>query len=188
MTKKRMISLAAALAAGFVLTACGGTAPKLKADMPVEKEFQEVSVHDPAIVEGEDGEYYIFGSHLAVAKTDDLMNWTYVNQGVKDDNPIIPDVYKVMKDAFEWSHSNTYWAPEVVRSRNGKYLMYYCNCQEDTPVSCLGLAVSDQVEGPYENQGLLLKSGMGADELDEDGNLYQATVDPNTVVSFFRRT
>lgn len=181
MAKKRTIGLAAVLAASAVLTACGGTAPKLKADKPVEKEFQEVSVHDPAIVEGEDGEYYIFGSHLAVAKTDDLMNWTYVNQGVKDDNPVIPDVYHVMEDAFEWSHSNTFWAPDVVKSRNGKYLMYYCNCQGDSPVSCLGLAVSDQAEGPYENQDLLLKSGMGADELDEDGDLYQATVDPNTV-------
>ena len=162
-------------------TSACGKQEKLMADTPVEKEFSEVSVHDPSIVQGEDGSYYIFGSHLAVAKTDDLMNWSYVNQGVKDDNEIIPDVYSVMKDAFEWSHSNTFWAPDVVKLNDGKYHLYYCNCQGDTPVSCLGTAVSDSVSGPYENEGLMLRSGMDAGEEDEDGNLYQATVDPNTV-------
>lgn len=174
------VGVLAALCLG--VTACGGGGnTKLKADTPVEKEFQEVSVHDPAIVQGEDGEYYIFGSHLAVAKTSDLMNWTYVNQGIKDSNTVIPNVYKTMKEAFEWSHSNTFWAPDVIQLEDGTYHMYYCNCQGDMPLSCLGMAVSDSAEGPYENQGILLKSGMDAGEKDEDGNLYQATIDPNAV-------
>ena len=154
---------------------------KLKEETPVEKKFDEVSVHDPSVIQGEDGAYYIFGSHLAVAKTTDLMNWNYVNQGVKNDNDVIPNVFSTMKEAFEWSHSNTFWAPDVVRLKDGSYRMYYCNCQGDAPVSCLGIASSDSVEGPYTNQGLLLKSGMGASEKDEDGNLYQAASDPNTV-------
>lgn len=151
------------------------------ADTPVEFEFSEVSVHDPSIIQGEDGDYYIFGSHLAVAKTSDLMNWEYVNQGVKNDNSVIPDVYFQMEDAFEWAHSNTFWASDVVRLNNGTYKMYYCNCQGDTPLSCLGIAASDSVAGPYTNEGILLRSGMGADVDDEDGNLYQATEDPNVV-------
>jgi arabinan endo-1,5-alpha-L-arabinosidase len=69
----------------------------------------------------------------------------------------------------------------VVKLKNGTYAMYYCNCQGDSPLSCLGLATADSVEGPYTNQGFLLKSGMDASEPDEDGNLYQATVDPNVV-------
>ena len=163
------------------LTACAGQGEKLKADEPVEYEFENVSVHDPSIVEGEDGAYYIFGSHLAVAKTEDLMNWTYVNQGIKNENEIIPDVYKVMKDAFEWAHSNTFWAPDVVKLNDGKYHFYYCNCQGDSPLSCLGTAVSESVAGPYENEGLMLRSGMDATEKDADGDLYQAAYDPNTV-------
>lgn len=158
-----------------------GQKEKLKADEPVEKEFEEVSVHDPSVVLGEDGSYYIFGSHLAVAKTDDFMNWETVNQGVSNASSVIPDVYLTMKDAFEWSHSNTFWAPDVAKLEDGKYHMYYCNCQGDAPVSCLGTAVSDQVAGPYVNEGLMLKSGMDAKEKDEDGDLYQATTDPNVV-------
>ena len=37
---------------------------------------KRVSVHDPSIVQAKDGEYYIFGSHLAGAKSKDLVNWT----------------------------------------------------------------------------------------------------------------
>ena len=97
---------------------------KLKADTAVEKTFEEVSVHDPSVVDGGDGYYYIFGSHLAVAKTDDLINWTYVNRGIKNENEVIPNVYSEMKEAFEWSHSNTFWAPDVIRLKEGKYHMY----------------------------------------------------------------
>lgn len=171
--------LAAAL---VVLPGCGETTAKnLKAETPVEYTFENVSVHDPSIVEGEDGSYYIFGSHLAVAKTDDLMNWTYVNQGVKNDNSIIPNVYIELADAFEWSHSTTFWAPDVIKLADGKYHYYYCNCQGDEPLSCLGTAVSDSVAGPYENEGIMLKSGMSPSEDNEDGMSYSSSRDPNTV-------
>ncbi len=155
--------------------------PKLKADPAVEKTFAEVSVHDPSIVDAGNGSYYIFGSHLAVAKTDDLMNWTYVNQGVKNENKVIPNVLSQMKEAFEWSHSNTFWAPDVIRLKDGKYHMYYCNCEGSSPLSCLGMAVSDSVEGPYQNEGILLKSGMPASQPSENGKLYQSADDPNVV-------
>lgn len=177
---KKIGSLLLALLLCLSLPACGSS-EQLKAETPVKLAFQEVSVHDPAIIRGDDGDYYIFGSHLAVARTEDLVNWTYVNQGVKNKNDVIPDVYRQMKEAFEWAHSNTFWAPDVVRLSGGTYAMYYCNCQGDAPVSCLGLATSESIAGPYSNQGILLKSGMGADMPDEDGDLYQAAADPNAV-------
>ncbi|MDD3278678.1 MAG: glycoside hydrolase family 43 protein [Lachnospiraceae bacterium] len=180
--KKKQMVLTFLAAAGSAL-ALGGCQKKenLKSSLPVEKTFEEVSVHDPSVVQGEDGSYYIFGSHLAVAKTDDLMNWTYVNQGVKNSNTVIPDVLTAMKEAFDWSHSNTFWAPDVVQLEDGSYKLYYCNCEGSSPLSCLGTAVSDSIAGPYTNEGLMLKSGMDASEADEDGNLYQATTDPNVV-------
>ena len=155
--KKLAVLFAVMSASALLITGCGAQKEKLKADTPVEKEFSEVSVHDPSIIEGDDGSYYIFGSHLAVAKTDDLMNWTYVNEGVKNKNTVIPDVLKQMKEAFEWSQSNTFWAPDVVKLNDGTYKLYYCNCKGDSPLSCLGTAVSDSVEGPYTNEGLMLK-------------------------------
>lgn len=71
--------------------------------------FTNVSVHDPAIIKAEDS-YYVFGSHLGVAKTDDWMNWTLINSGVKDDNPIIPNIYTELVETFAWAESDTLWA------------------------------------------------------------------------------
>ena len=43
------------------------------------KSHQRVSVHDPSIVDPGTGTYYIFGTHNAVARTNDLINWTGVD-------------------------------------------------------------------------------------------------------------
>ena len=52
--------------------------------------FSEVMVHDPSIVyptkENGLSEYYVFGSHMAVAGSKDLMNFTQVNQIENDKN------------------------------------------------------------------------------------------------------
>ena len=118
MRKKTLIWIGMTL---FLLSGCAQE-EKLKVEPAVEKAFEEVSVHDPSIVDGGDGYYYIFGSHLAVAKTDDLMNWTYVNQDIRNENEVIPNVYLEMKDAFEWSQSNTFWAPDVVKLNDGSII------------------------------------------------------------------
>lgn len=39
-------------------------------------EYSRASVHDPSIVKLEDGSYYIIGSHLGAARSNDLQNWT----------------------------------------------------------------------------------------------------------------
>lgn len=176
--KEKLFFTASAICAVFFLSC--SRHEQLKAAALVLKEFSEVSVHDPAVVKGEDGFYYIFGSHLAVAKSSDLMNWEYVNKGIKNSGKVIPNVRSEMKEAFEWSKSTTFWAPDVV-FLNGTFKMYYCNCKGDVPLSCIGIASSDSVAGPYKNGGLLLKSGMDASVPDEDGNLYQAASDPNAV-------
>jgi len=74
------------------------------------------SVHDPAIIKAEDL-YYVFGSHLAVAKSKDLMVWQIVNSSLSDDNKIIPNISKELSEAFEWAETPApdVWAPCVIR-------------------------------------------------------------------------
>lgn len=43
-----------------------------------ETSQERVSVHDPSVVVDEEGNYYVFGSHMGVAKSTDLENWTSV--------------------------------------------------------------------------------------------------------------
>ena len=152
----------------------------LKAETPVEYSFANVSVHDPSIVE-DNGTYYIFGSHLAVAKSADLMNWTMVDTGVKKDNKVIPDARTEMEEAFTWAQTNTFWAPDTIRLEDGRYYHYYCNCEGSKPLAALGAAVSDSIEGPYKDLGVILKSGMDQNTPSENGDVYDATVHPNVV-------
>lgn len=153
---------------------------KLVPDNPVTYTFKNVSVHDPSIIEV-DGMFYIFGSHLAAAKSEDLMNWTLIASGVNTTNQIIPDAKKEMAEAFEWAKTDTFWAPDVIQLKDGRFYMYYCNCEGSSPLSALGVAVSDRVEGPYKDLGVILKSGMGANMPSEDGTRYNANIHPNVV-------
>lgn len=142
--------------------------------------FANASVHDPAVINA-GGTFYVFGSHLAAAKSTDLMNWTRVADGANAANPLFADVTKVLAATFAWAQTTTLWAPDVVQLADGKFYMYYNACKGDSPRSALGVAVADKIEGPYVDKGIILKSGMWG-EISEDGkNIYDATKHPNTV-------
>lgn len=140
--------------------------------------FTNVAVHDPSVIKV-GSEFYIFGSHLAAAKSADLQNWTQVADGVNTNNKLMPDAATEIKETFDWAQTSTLWAADVIEI-GGKFYMYYNACKGDSPRSALGIAVADSVEGPYKNQQLLLKSGMWG-EPSEDGTVYDATIHPNVV-------
>jgi arabinan endo-1,5-alpha-L-arabinosidase len=142
--------------------------------------FGDVTVHDPSIMKAGDT-YYVFGSHLASAKSTDLMNWTQVSNVVNADNVLIPDALNELKETFEWAETGTLWAADVIQLADGKFYMYYNACRGDSPRSALGVAVSDSAEGPYQDLGILLRSGMGVGELLPNESYYDATVHPNVV-------
>ena len=147
----------------------------------LDYDFSDVSVHDPSIMKASDGKYYIFGSHLAAASSEDLVHWDLIDSGVREDNVIIPDAMSEMSDAFTWAKTDTFWAPDVIQLADGRYYMYYCNCEGASPLSALGIAVSDKPEGPYEDLGVILRSGQNAEEPDENGDIYDATIEPNVI-------
>ena len=140
--------------------------------------FTEGSVHDPSVIKVDDT-YYVFGSHLGVAKTKDFMNWTTVAAGVNSSNPLFDNVVEELEEALEWAESDTLWAPDVIEM-NGKFYMYYNACEGSSPRSAMGVAVADHIEGPYKDQGIFLKSGMW-NEASEDGKIYNANIHPNAV-------
>lgn len=115
--------------------------------------FKNVSVHDPSVIKVDDT-YYVFGSHLQVAKSKDLISWDSVASGVTDDNPVVPNVTKEFAEALQWAQTDTLWAADVIQLADGKFYMYYNACKGDSPRSALGVAVADNIEGPYKDQGL----------------------------------
>lgn len=178
--------------------------------------FTDVSVHDPSVlaVTAADNtkSYYIFGSHMASAKTTDWVNWVdfdtsndtasnnnehvlwsslflntdsntgaaygYVQQvqdgvlfandangdGVVDDALSVDSDSDGVADTTELG-SVGMWAPDVIQLSDGKFYFYYDHCNTPTSGECdnyhsyLGVARADNVEGPYEDLGLILTTG-----------------------------
>jgi arabinan endo-1,5-alpha-L-arabinosidase len=141
--------------------------------------FREASVHDPSIIKADDGYYYIYGSHMAAARTKDLMQWETISTNAGYGCKLVNNVQEEMGEALKWAQTNTFWAPDVRKLNDGRYYMYYCCCRGDSPLSALGVAVSDKPEGPFKNLGIILKSGMAG--ISEDGTWYDATNHPNVV-------
>jgi len=136
-----------------------------------------VSVHDPSIVKS-GNTYYVFGSHLAAARSTDLVNWTRFAEGVNSNNPLFRDVTRELAEALSWAETNTLWAADVRQLPDGKFYMYYNACRGDSPLSALGVAVADRIEGPYTNKQVLLRSGRGQTPT---GANFNGSVHPNVV-------
>lgn len=148
-------------------------------DDPPIPVWKEASVHDPSVMKI-DSTYYVVGSHMASAKTDDLMQWFQISTGPTKGNKLAPNISEDFKEALEWSETTTFWAGDWIQLADGRYYMYYCNCKGDSPRANLGLAIADAPEGPYVNQGIFLKSGMW-NEISPDGSIYDATKHPNAI-------
>jgi arabinan endo-1,5-alpha-L-arabinosidase len=176
------------LGGALTLAACGGggsvsgggsAPPPPPPPPPPAITFINASVHDPSVIRV-GAEYYVFGSHLAAAKTTDLMNWTLVADGVNNANPLFTNVLTALQQTFAWSQVNDLWAPDVVKLADNKFYFYYDSCKGDSPLSALGVAVADGINGPYTNRQIILRSGMAG--LSEDGVAnYDAQVHPNVV-------
>lgn len=149
--------------------------------------ISRVSVHDPSIVkEPGTGMYYAFGSHLATAKSEDLVNWEQICADYDDveDNKIYGNLQETFAESFQWAGYNdgdcvggyAIWAPDVYwddyyiweDGSRGAYLMYY-SASSSWKKSCIGLAVSKEIEGPYTYMDTMIYSGF-TQESDTDKN------------------
>lgn len=144
---------------------------------PPNPQFREVSVHDPSVFRVGDT-FYIIGSHMAMARSTDLIAWDLVAAYVNDNNPLIYNL-EDFAEAFAWARTDTFWAGDVQPMPCGRFFMYYCNCEGSMPLGNIGLAIADHPEGPYMNQGIFLRSGMHG--VSEDGTTYNANRHPNAI-------
>ena len=143
--------------------------------------MDRVSVHDPSIesvvVDGKET-FYIFGSHLAEAKSTDLIHWEVPFQSEyenPEDNLLLGNLDENLKESFEWAGKDdadssggySIWAPDVIWNADyvwqdgGKgAFMYYYSATSTWRRSCIGFAVSKTIEGPYQYADTIVYSGF----------------------------
>ncbi|MCI9399295.1 MAG: glycoside hydrolase family 43 protein [Lachnospiraceae bacterium] len=126
-----------------------------------EVSYSRVSVHDPSVVY-DNGTYYIFGSHMAWAKSTDLMNWETFTMNINSD---YAKLFGKEWDSYCKTNSNpnlngNLWAPDVIYNPNmGKYC-FYMSVNGDDWNSVIVMLTADQIEGPYEYGGPIVYSGF----------------------------
>ena len=94
------------------------------------KSHQSVSVHDPSIVDTGTGTYYIFGTHNAVARSTDLINWSGVDNsrlyGLRNSNGVVTATD--FNNAFEKNMTTTVTALVNGVAKEVKFGNF--NCEE----------------------------------------------------------
>ena len=135
-----------------------GAQPEEFVTVPVKR----VTVHDPSVVY-DNGTYYIFGSHMAWAKTTDLMSWEYFKTNVNTD---YAELFGREWESWCSTASNpelrgNLWAPDVIYNKKmGKYCLYM-SVNGDDWNSVIVMLTADNIEGPYEYGGPVVYSGFG---------------------------
>ncbi|MBO5354161.1 MAG: family 43 glycosylhydrolase [Lachnospiraceae bacterium] len=145
-----------------------------------EGKIARVAVHDPSIFREEDENgkvtYYIYGTHITSAKSDNLVDWTIFTNGYqKKNNTLYGDLSENLKESFAWAGENdadckggfAVWAPDLFYNENyvnedgskGAYMLYY-SVSSTYCRSAIGYAVADNVEGPFTYKGTLVYSGF----------------------------
>lgn len=143
-----------------------------------ESQWGTLNGHDPSIFKEEDT-YYTVSTDVKVGgspfpgiqirKSDDLIEWEYVGTALDS----------IPQEAYEWTGANELWAPDLIKM-NDKYYMYYSASTFGSNQSWIGLLTSESIDGPWEDEGVVIKSATEdehnaidpAVSFDRDGNLW----------------
>lgn len=149
----------------ILCASCSQTPKKIIYQNPIINEY----LADPCVVY-EDGYYYLFatgkgpdGRGIRIHKSADLINWQQLAGAVTPGGT----------EDWNWKH---FWAPEVIKADN-KFYLYYTASPEYSPANSgnrVGVAIADNIEGPYENVGVVIPHASidGHPFIDTDGQMY----------------
>lgn len=117
--------------------------------------------HDPSIVKA-NGKYYIFGSHRAWLKSDDLISWTpFTNNLSTDYEKIFNDIWVGWaKQSSNPDVKGNMWAPDVTYNETMKKWCMYMSINGANYRSAIVLLTADDIEGDWTYVGPVVYSGF----------------------------
>lgn len=123
--------------------------------------YIRATVHDPSIIKA-DGSYYIFGSHMAWAQSDDLMKWSMIKNNINSDyNKLLGDIWKdYCRTDSNPDLKGNLWAPDIIYNDTMKKYCIYMSVNGDDWNSVIALLTADKIDGPYEYAGVVVYSGF----------------------------
>lgn len=172
-------------AAALALSLLPLTPPEVVTATP---QTPRVSVHDPSIFKDPgDGTYYVLGSHIASASSENLMEWEQISTDYGDTSaaPFYGNLQETFAEPFQWAGYDdgdcsggnyAVWAPDIIYNpqyewedgSKGAYMIYLCT-SSTWRRSCIGYMVSKEMDGPYDYIDTLIYSGFTTNG-NPDGN------------------
>lgn len=137
-----------------------------------KKEVVHAVVHDPSILYGEDGNYYIFGSNQGAAKSSDMITWKTISERIYKE-----ETATELSESFAWAgyqdgstnagSGMALWAPSAVYNpyyknsdgTKGSYMLYYPT-SSNFKRGCIGFAVSQKPAADYDYVDTIVYSGF----------------------------
>lgn len=127
---------------------------------------QRVTCHDPSIFRDLDGTYYIVGSFLCGAMSQNLTDWTSMDSVIQGNftEDVKAQIREWNLDDRSDSWNGYLWAPDVIYNpAMNKYCMYL-SANGDDWKSNIVLLTADAFEGPYDYAGTIVYGGFNADD------------------------
>jgi arabinan endo-1,5-alpha-L-arabinosidase len=128
-----------------------------------------VNVHDPALVKGDDGRWYVFSTDastgdvhrcgIQIRVSDDLVRWDYCGTAFEDYT--VSCAEEIAVSGLDPGKHQGLWAPDVVKAGE-EWRLYYSASTFGSSRSCIGLAVSDSLSGPWTDRGIVIRSSANA--------------------------
>ena len=128
-----------------------------------------VNVHDPSIVKGDDGKWYVFSTDASIGDvhrcgvqvrvSEDLIHWDYLGTAFEDYQTACAE--EIAAAGLDPSKHQGLWAPDVVKVGD-QWHLYYSASTFGSTRSAIGMAVSNSLNGPWEDRGIVIRSNANA--------------------------
>lgn len=135
------------------------------ADISFSSYWGSYNLHDPSIIK-EGNQYYIFStdvmygplvrSGIMYRKSTDLVHWNFLGW-VFDGVPSAAKQY--VTQASGGIVPGGVWAPYIIKVVN-EFRLYYSVSVIGVKISCIGLATSTSLDGPWTDHGIVISTGI----------------------------
>lgn len=126
-------------------------------------QVKHVTVHDPSIVRDEKtGMYYIFGSHMAWAKSEDMISWSIFTNNINTEctTMFAAEAEWAKKAGGSYDVRGNLWAPDVIYNEDMEKWCMYMSVNGPKWNSTICLLTADSPDGDWTYVGPVIQSGM----------------------------
>jgi beta-xylosidase len=126
------------------------------------KKAKSISCHDPSIFKDFDGTYYVVGTHITSASSQDLFDWTSrdgaFRSALSEETKAQIRAWNKDEKSGEWF--GYLWAPDIIYNTAMQKYCIYLSANGDDWVSNIVLLTGDSMDGPFEYAGTVVYGGF----------------------------